>query len=325
MYRFLPLLLSALLTGVIACMIGWRQNDQISQLRAAAAARVVATAKPPESTPIDKPPVKEDLLPDGLPHTYSLSPMRIGQEFLEHYRTRSSGDLAAALKRVAIGGASLEAAVNFLMILSVMIEKDLPGTVAAVEKMSGDTRLMATTLLLNDWLLRDRKAALAWYARTPREPKQNDVVMVSATMLYGGFDPGLVKALKSGISEEEKLPEYTEQTLRALALTDPESALLRLEEITEPGVREQIRMAALRELAGKKPEVALSQLLVPGATQESSLADAEINQVFGRYLQADQSAAMKWCAAQPRADQERIARAIHASPGFLQALEAMKK
>ena len=75
---------------------------------------------------------------------------------------------------------------------------------AAVEcagKLRGETAIPASMILLNDWMLRDKKAAIAWFHGLS-DQRLKGTLLTGATIFYGNSQPQMVEELRNGISDE---------------------------------------------------------------------------------------------------------------------------
>lgn len=300
MKRFRPLLLSCLLTAVLACLVAWRQHDRITTLRAkiATGAAVSSPVAPPAAEVKPAPsPVRATDFASVMSQTKSRSMLRTGQELIRYYQSCPIGELRAALEELARGArlSSLEMAGAFVIAMSALSERDGPGAVEFLKMLKGDVLLPAAVIVLNDWMLRDRKAAIAWF-QGMADQKQKGQILTAAAIFFGSSNPQLVEDLKNGVSDEGMLEKAASEAVQNLALTDPETALARLDEVPELDARARTRQRALSVLALKEPEKALEMILAGLDKQETTIGNAA--QAFRSFLAKDSRAALKWLGAQ---------------------------
>jgi hypothetical protein len=313
MKRFLPLILSALITAALAGVWAWRQQDRIAGLREKIAARAAAppaaadapegTAKPGAASPAAAP---ADFL-SVLARTKSRSVLRIAQELMQHYQTCPVEELRAALeaRNGSFRFTSIETAGAFTIAMSALAQRDIAAAVECVGKLRGETVLPAALILLNDWSLRDKKAAVEWF-HSLNDQKLKGALLSGATLFYSGSQPQIVEELRNSISDEGVRDKAASEAMHFLAAVDPEAALGNVSELAEPDQRRAAERTALLSLAKKDPQKALGMMLLNAAPEDRKATDADAARVLLHFTSVDKQAADQWMAAQNPALIQRL-------------------
>jgi hypothetical protein len=172
-------------------------------------------------------------------------------------------------------------------------------------------------VLLNDWMLRDKKAALAWFHGLS-DQRLKGALLTGATIFYGNSQPQIVEELRNGVSDEGVRDKAEREAIKALAAADPEAALGKVNELPEPDQRRDAERTALLALAKKEPQKALGMMMLNAAPEDRKATDADAARVLLQFTSADKPAADRWMAEQSPA---LIQRLFSAEP----ALEAAAK
>ena len=250
--------------------------------------------------------------------TKSRSMLRTGQELLHYYQTCPLAELSAALETFARTAkiSSLETAGAFIIAVSALTKRDTPAAVRIVSRLRGDAFVPAALVLLNDWMLRDKNAALSWFHGLT-DVKAKGQMLTAATIFYGASNPQLIEEIRNGSTvSEHVLDEANNQALEALAISDPETALTKMDQITDPDLRRRLGKNALMVLAGKDPAKALGMMSLDAGPENQKVDDASAARVLALYFERDPSAAKKWISAR---DPALVARLWAADPSLGQA------
>ena len=320
MKRFLPLILSALATAALAGLVGWRQQVRIGGLRDTIASR---TATPPvaavdqganATNPGDAPPAPATDLHSVLSRTKSRSVLRTAQELMTYYRTCPVEEIRALLES-RNGGyrfTSMQGAGAFIIAMSALAERDLAAAVECVGKIKGETAIPASMILLNDWMLRDKNAALAWFHGLS-DQRLKGMLLTAGTIFYGNSQPQLVEELRNGVRDEGMREKAASMAMKALSESDPEAALGKVNEIAEPDQRRDAEKTALLALGRKEPEKALNMMALNAAPDARKVHDRDAARVLTVFLTQNREGAARWISAQ---DPGVIARLFAADPGL---------
>jgi hypothetical protein len=226
---------------------------------------------------------------------------------MQHYQTCPVEELRAALE--ARNGrfrfTSMETAGAFIIAMSALAERDMAAAVECVGKLRGETAIPASMVLLNDWMLRDKKAALAWFHGLS-DQKLKGTLLTGATIFYGSSQPQIVEELRNGITDEGVRDKAARQAIKALASTDPEAALGKVNELAEPDQRRDAERTALLALGGQDPQKALGMMMLNAEPEDRKVTDADAARVLLQFTSLDKQAADRWMAAQSPALIQRL-------------------
>jgi hypothetical protein len=184
-----------------------------------------------------------------------------------------------------------------MIAMSVLAERDIAAAADCVSKLERETAIPAAMILLNDWMLRDKTAALAWFHGL-KDVKLKGTLLTGATIAYGNSQPQMVEELRNGIADEGVRERAASEAMKALASTDPEAALQKVNELPAPDQRREAEREALLTLARNEPQKALDMMMLNAAPGERKGNDLDAARILEHYLEQNRTAAHQWMQAQ---------------------------
>ncbi len=190
--------------------------------------------------------------------------------------------------RSPISGISLIAAYSRLAEINPVLAME------RAVKLTGELRGIAAFATMNQWLMRDRPAALAWFAKDgDAKAKQDYVTMMSFG--FGGSDPELVEQLRDSLNDPEQKQKSIMDSISALAFSDPDAALKQLEKIEDPAQREEAEARVYQGFLYRYPDKALEYAL---AQAPGHKARDNVRMSVVQWGEQDAGAALKWVTSQ---------------------------
>ena len=177
---------------------------------------------------------------------------------------------------------------------SRLAEIDPVLAIERASKLKGELRGIAAFTALNQWMMKDRTAALAWFSKDgDAKAKQDYVTMMSFG--FGGSDPELVEQLRTSLADPEQQQKSLMDSISALAFSDPDAALKQLAKIEDPAQREEAEMRVYQGFLFRKPEKALEFALsqAPGHKARDNMRQSVV-----QWGEQDPDAALKWVTSQ---------------------------
>jgi hypothetical protein len=288
-----PFFTTLTLTATVAAVLWWHQRSVIAGLQANLAARSRISATPADEKPAAvKPKFKKHQPyvalknPDGSPLITSRSAMRGAFEAAKYVRTLSREALEKLLTGEEPDDMGEFAGLNVAG-WARLGEMDPRAALAlalgthkkAMQSGAGghNSSENGFHIVLHDWLIRDRAAALKWFHDQPDSEEKATFLMVAGFVLSAS-DPELLGQLSGSIADPALQQKSLVQTLFAQSNTDLDAAIARLSELKDVSSREEVlhglmilhgdtRPRQLMELAlplaleGTQPKYKLSQLL----------------------------------------------------------------
>lgn len=296
-----PFLTTFTLTAALAAGLWWHQRNVLTDLRADLAAVPASAAPAPDKkSSVPKSPRKKpapDVVlrkPDGSPVTTARSALRSALEAAQYVRTLSREDLEKLLSGEEPDGIGESG--GFLLGLWGRLGELDP---RAALKLAGKDKVEGFYIVMHDWLIRDRTAALKWFHEQPDSEEKTDFLSVAGLVLASS-DPDLLSQLTGSITDPALQGEGLTQSIVSQSLTDPKAAFARLAEITDPVTRAST-LQGLMVLYQETHPRQLLELALPGAAEGT-----ERNFMLGSMLASDvgkdPAGALAWLVSRSSAE-----------------------
>ena len=249
-----------------------------------------------------KPPPTDTLRrADGSEVVTARSMFRGALEMAEYIRGLSRVELEAFIKGAVpeFGGDLLEPSLFALVRLAELDPLAAVKQAGALARTEQDSS--AFSLIMHDWLIRDRTAALKWFHAQPDTNAKAGFLGV-AGMVLGQSDPELLKQLSGSIEDPDLQADGLQQSIMAQATTDPKAGLARLQELPD----DESRVVLLNQLTmmhGDKMARELLEAAMPLASEHQRVNAASL---LGQFAATDPKAALQWIAGRPEKDRELL-------------------
>ena len=318
MKKWLPFIIT--FTAAVAAAAGlyfWK-GSQIEKLTAAAKAPAVGRATADDSPLTSRKDAKPGAKPEQAKLNATLRPTRNGVRSLFERAGRimemDRDELEKLLTELELTG-RIRSPISGLSLLAAyarLAELDPARAMDRAMKSKGEMRDMAMFATMNEWLSRDRKSALSWFAQSKDEEAKKKYLTI-ATISMAGADPDLVSELSSAISDPDARKKAMMDAFGALAFTDPDAALKKLEEIEDPDERAEAEAKVFQGFLYKHPEKALDYAISkpPGDKARDNARSALV-----QWGEQDAGAALKWLGSQSKDMQKELFDSGDKGPGW---------
>jgi hypothetical protein len=201
--------------------------------------------------------------------------------------------------------------VNLMAAFARLAELDPVAAMERAMKSKGEIRDVGMFAAMNEWITRDRKAAVAWFSGS-KDDESKRKYLTFATIGMAGSDPQLIADLTAGIQDPDARRKATMESLGALAFSDPDAALKKLNEIEDPDEREAAGQQVYQGFLFRYPDKALAySLSQPPGTR----ARDNMRQSLVQWGEQDPGAALKWMTSQNKDVQKELFDNQDKSPG----------
>lgn len=302
-----PFLITFTLTAAVAAALWWQQRSAIAGLRAElnSAPAVAVTPFPArEKNAARKSAIKRKepkvalRKADGSPVVTSHSLVRGALQAAEHLRSLSRIELEALLKSGEPDDLG-EAAGMSLAIWSRLGELDPQAALT----MAANGHEEGFYVVLHDWLIRDRAAALAWF-HEQADSEMKASFMGVAGMVLAGSDPELLGQLTGSIKDPDIQRKSLTQSLIAQGMTDVDGTLARFHELPDDDSRAEVLLMLLNMHGDKRPKELLELALALGEEREGIQNFAAM--MLEQFGKNDPQAALDWIASRPEKEIARL-------------------
>jgi hypothetical protein len=302
-----PFLTSFILTVVVAAVLWYRQHATVADLRkqlASPAAAVVPASSHAVPAVKSKPESKRKEAPalrraDGSEVVTSRSMFRGMLEAMDYFRHLSRSEVEALLAAGIEDGDDLLGSYT-AMALARLAEYDpaaalkLAGALARTKDDSS-----AFSLIMHDWLIRDRAAALKWFHAQP-DTNAKAGFMGVAGMVLAQSDPDLLKQLSGSFEDPDVHDDALQQSIMMQGLNDPRAALARLEELADDDSRAEL-LYSLTMSGGDKIPREMLEAALPYAKNNEMLRRS-MAMLLGNMATTDAKGALEWMRQRPAQD-----------------------
>ena len=148
-------------------------------------------------------------------------------------------------------------------------------------------------IVLHDWLIRDRGAAVEWF-RTQPDSKEKANFMTVAGLVLASSDPGLLSELTGSIEDPALQRKSLSQSIIAQSITDADAALARLGELPEGEARDET-LKTLINMHGSVKSRQLLELALPMALENGGEL-RELTSLLREDSRADPAGTLAWMA-----------------------------
>ena len=317
MKKWLPFIITFVFAAGGAAAVYFLKGSEIERLTDAAKPSAIgrASGDPPLT---GRKAAKSGAKPEEAKLNASLRPTRNGIRSLFERAGRimdmDKDELEKLLTELEKSGGirSPISGVSLLAAYARMAELDPAGAMDRAMKAKGELRDMAMFATMNEWLSRDRKSALAWFAQSKDEDAKKKYLTV-ATISMAGADPELLTDLGNAISDPESRKKAMLDAFGALAFTDPDAALKKLDEIEDPEERAAAEEKVFQGFLYKQPEKALDYAISkpPGDKARDNARNALV-----QWGEQDAGAALKWLGTQSKEMQKELFDSGDKGPGW---------
>lgn len=315
-----PFFITFSLAAAVAAFLCWQQRDAIASLRRELTTATVPSAKTPAPTAAQtaKPKRKRDTATvlrraDGSVVVTSRSMFRGMLEAMDYFRHLSRAEVEALLNAGIEDGDDLTGSYT-AMALARLAEFDPAAALkraGALARTQNDSS--AFSLIMHDWLIRDRAAALKWFHAQP-DTNAKAGFMGVAGMVLGASDPELLNQLSGNFEDPDIHADALKQSIMSQGLNDPRAALARLQELPDDDSRAELLFSLTMSGGDKIPREMLEASL-PYAKDHAMLRASTAGLVSKMALE-DPKAALHWLSQRTQQELELFSNS--ASPAFIQ-------
>lgn len=320
-----PFLTTLLIAAVAAAALWWQQRQTIAslgdELKAPPALIAAAPAKQSNAGPArPKKPEPANTLrhADGTPVITARSVFRGALQAADHVRGLGRAELEALISADDIVesaeflGISL-AAWGRLCELDPVAALKRAGALARTEEDSS-----AFYIVMHDWLIRDRAAALKWFHAQPDTNAKAGFLGV-AGMVLAGSDAELLAQLTGSIEDPDIHRKSLALSLSSLSLTDPATAIARFSELPDNESKREV-LQSLMMTHGEKNPRQLLELALPLAMEPDGKQD-NLGMLLGHFSIREPQASLEWFTSRTP---EETARMVHDSPFSMPGLAKLE-
>jgi hypothetical protein len=262
--------------------------------------------------------MKADRKPEQSKLDAALRPTRNGVRSLferaGHILEMDRGDVEKLLAELETTGRirSPLTGITLMAAYARLAELDPAAAMDRAMKGKGEMREMAMFATMNEWLTRDRKGAVAWFSQSKNDDtKRRFLTMASVTM--GAGDPELISELSTAINDPDARRKALVDSIGALAFSDPDAAMKKLEEIEDPEDREEAEERVYQGFLMRHPEKALDFAI---SKPPGDRARENARRALVQWGEQDAGAALTWLTAQTRDIQKELIDSGDKGPGF---------
>lgn len=194
------------------------------------------------------------------------------------------------------------AGVNLMAAYARLAELDPSSAMQRALAQKGEARDMMMATVMNEWLARDRKGALAWFSKSEDMDSKKKYLTI-ASFANAGADPDLITDLSAAIGDPEARSKALLDSIGALAFSDPDAALKKLAEIEDPDEREKAGERVYEGFLMRYPKKALDYAMAQPAGDK---ARENARQSLVRWGEQDASGALKWLTSQSKDVQKEL-------------------
>ena len=299
-----PFLTTLTLTTIAMILLWWQQRSAIAGLRSqlhAAPPPAAAPERPGNSLPKQK---RHKLveprlrMADGSPVVTSHNLIRGTLQVTEYLRGKSWRELEALLSSDKQEFSAESAGLSF-GVWSALGELDPRAALALAAKGHEE----GFSIVLHDWLIRDRAAALAWFHEQPDSEAKASFLGV-AGMVLAGSNPEIILHLTSSIADPDIQRKSLTLGLISQGLTDLDTVITRFPELPDSASKGEV-LQSLIMFHGQEHPQELLELALPLA-MESPGSQQMLGMLAGQLAAKDPHAALQWLTARPEPEFARL-------------------
>jgi hypothetical protein len=146
-------------------------------------------------------------------------------------------------------------------------------------------------IVMHDWLIRDRAAAIAWFHEQPNSEVKSNFSVV-AGMVLAASEPELLGQLTSSIDDPEWQRKSLTQSIIAQSITDADAAIARFGELTDSESRKAV-LSGLLGIHGTTRPRELLEMALPAVMENPDLQHLT-GQLLRNDFAANPAAALEW-------------------------------
>ncbi len=169
-------------------------------------------------------------------------------------------------------------------------------------------------IVMHDWLIRDRAAALKWFHAQPDTNAKAGFLGV-AGMVLAGSDAELLAQLTGSIEDPDIHRKSLTLSLTSLSLTDPEATIARFGELPNSESKREVLMSLIMVHGDKNPRQLL-ELALPLALEDDGRND-NLGMLLNHFSTKEPQAALEWFTSRTP---EETARMIHDAQSSMSGL-----
>ncbi len=302
-----PFLTTLTLTTIALALLWWQQRSAIAGLR-----QKLHAAHPPAAAPEQRPgnslpkqsrhrlPEPRLRLADGSPVATSHNIIRGALQVLDYLRGKSWSELEALIASDK-QEFSAESAGLFFGVWSALGELDPRAALA----LAAQGHEEGFSIVLHDWLIRDRAAALAWFHEQPDSEAKASFLGV-AGMVLAGSNPEILLQLTSSIADPDIQRKSLTLGLISQGLTDLDTVITRFPELPDSASKSEV-LQSLIMFHGQEHPQELLELALPLA-MESPGPQQLLGSLAGQLAAKDPHAALQWLMDRPEPEFARLRR-----------------
>ena len=204
------------------------------------------------------------------------------------------------------------AGITMMAAFARLAEMDPAGAMERALKQKGENKDMAMFTVMNEWLAKDRRGALAWFSSSADDDMKKQYLTI-ASFTNAGSDPELINELSAAINDPAARSKAMLDSIAALAFSDPDAALLKLAEIEDPDEREKAEERVFEGFMMRYPEKALAYALSQPAGDK---ARENARNALVRWGEQDSGAALDWLTSQKKDVQKELFDTEGKGPGW---------
>ena len=322
-----PFLTTLTVSALIAAALWWQQQRAIASLRKELPTPAISTAAAGAKEAAISSAKKKPAMPprtllrraDGSVVAPSRSMFRGALEMAEYIRRLSRTELEALIKSDGseFGDDMLEPS---LFALARLGELD-PAAAIKLAGMLARTKNDSSgfSLVMHDWLIRDRAAALKWFHAQPDTNAKAGFLGV-AGMVLGQSDPELLKQLNGSIEDPDLQQDGLKQSMIALVMSDPQGALGRLHELPNDQSRTEMLLQMIAFHGEKMPGELLDAampLTGENETTENKMLRGYSATLLSQLAATDPKAALAWITSRTQSEIDVFKNGSLKSPGLI--------
>lgn len=300
-----------------AAVWAWKHSE-IGDLEKAARPAAAARARGSVLSPRKEVAAKSGNKPEQAKIDAAVRPTRNGIRSLferaAHIMEMDQEDLEKLIAELETNGRirSPIAGINLLAAYARLAEIDPAGAMERAKNAKGELRDMAMFATMNEWLSRDRKAAVSWFAQSKDDEAKRKYLTMAAFGMGGG-DPELIAELSTAINDPDARKKALLDSISALAFSDPDAAMKKLDEIEDPDQREEAEERVYQGYLMRYPEKALDFAFTkpPGDKARDNARRALV-----QWGDQDAGAALNWLTSQNKEIQKELFDTGDKGPGW---------
>ncbi len=292
-----PFIATFALTALTATMLWLQERSVVASLRASLSGRFtnsVAQEKPAVPTPVksEEPSTATLQSANGSGVVTARSLFRAALESAAHIRSLGISELKTLIESGKQSYGFIQDTQTMMAYLR-LAELDVTAALALCEGDEG------RFVILSDWLLRDRTAALRWFYQNPDAKMKSEFIM-SAGMILGSSEPALIAQLRGSLTDLKTQEDAQMLSIVSQSITDTDGAFARLSEQEDDQTRAQA-ITDLFPLHGTTKSKELLDLAMPMASKREDMK-FWAREALNQFTLNDPKAALEWIVHKPTSE-----------------------